>query len=486
MGLTVAPLLVPSSGLAARDAAFSATQMAWLSDWLVGRVPLWEAPLGAPLGHGTARADWVLAQALVGLPARLAGLAPERVWALTTVLGIVSSALAAGWLAQRLFGPGAPVLVAVAGAACGPAVVGHAQHANLVQHAPWLLAAGLAWSGRAGAAGLVAGLSLHAGVYTGLHALLAVVCVVLGRGRLRDDIRVAPGAALGLLTVLPVLWAYRVVATREGWSVDPAQNIAGTLDLARLLSPLGGAPLHSALFGLRAPSPDPALPGYGLAIVGLCGLWLMAIRRDTRGLVLLGAVAFVLALGPVLLWDGRPTGVPLPGLFLDLAWSGGLRGPARWVAVTHGVLALGAAAVVSRLPQRWGVALALGTVVMLWAETPRIPAVPIPAWPVALVQAVREAPGAALLDRPGRDACGEGRFAAALASGKSLVGGNYARYSPALADVNHRAARWPDSEAVSWLSSLGAVVVEHPPLRTSAPAGVDCARVEGHRVCALP
>lgn len=483
VGWTVAPLLVPGTGLSARDAAFSAVQMTWLADWVLGRVPLWDAPLGAPLGQGTARADWVLAQALLSVPGRLAGLAPERLWALATVFGIVSSALAAGCLAQRLFGPGAPVVVAAAGAACGPAVIGHAQHANLVQHAPWLCAVLLAWRGRAFAAGLLAALSFHAGVYTGLHAVVALGCVLVGRGQPRHDARALVGGALGGSTVLPVLLHYRSVATREGWTVEASQNLAETLDLARLLSPLGGAPLHSAIWGPRAPSPDPALPGYGLAILGLIGVVRLARRRDTHGLVLLGVVAFALALGPVLLWDGRPTGLPLPGALLDLAWSGGLRGPARWVAVAHGVLALGAAALAASLPGRWPWALAALVAGLLWAETPRVPAVPIPAWPESLVQAVAEAPGQALLDRPGRDRCGEGRFAAALASGKALVGGNYARYSPVLAEVNHRAARWPDDEVVQWLHALGAVVVEHPPFRGAVPSGVSCAAVDGHRVC---
>ncbi|MBM4365710.1 MAG: hypothetical protein FJ102_05805, partial [Deltaproteobacteria bacterium] len=90
VALATLPLWTTTS--AARDAAFSAAQMAWVQEALLGRVPLWEAPLGAPLGDGTTRADWVLVQALATMPSRGLGAGVELAWAHATVLGAIASA----------------------------------------------------------------------------------------------------------------------------------------------------------------------------------------------------------------------------------------------------------------------------------------------------------------------------------------------------------------------------------------------------------
>lgn len=479
------PLLVSDVAFPPRDAAFSAAQLVWIQDAMLRGKPLWEAPLGAPLGLGTTRADWVLVQALVTLPARLWTSQPERIWVFASVLGVVGTAFVLYRVARGLLGPGPHAALAAIAGSLGPAVVGHLQHANLVWHGLAVATGALVVAGHPVVAGLVAGLSFHAGVYTGLHAtaVLAVASVFSPGWGARARTALAFAVAGGSL--LPVWQKYHQAADRFGWSVDPAENLRETLDLARILAPLGGAPLHTAIFGPRPPLPDPTLPGFGIALFGLVGLAFVVRRRAWATVLGASVVGALLALGPQPVWQGRPIGLPAPALLLELIFPDLLRSPARWIVLLHLGLALGAAAFVARLPARWRALATAGLLLAWWAKSPSPHAAPRAAWPTAVVDAVRAAPPGPLLDRPGKDACGDGRFAVALATERALLGGNFARFSPALQGVNRQVYRWPGAEAVAWLRSLGgAVVVEHPPLRAPVE-GVSCEAVSSHRVCVV-
>ncbi len=493
VALAVLPVALASAALwtgvsAARDGAFSAAQMAWVQEALLGRVPLWEAPLGAPLGDGTTRADWVLAQALATMPAQLLGAGVELAWAHAAALGVIGSAAVIAWLASRLGARGPTLAVAALGGAWGPAVVGHAQHANLAWHAPWVLSGALAAGPWPWLGGLVAGLAFHAGVYTGLHAAFAIGVVVLTR--IATDRRVlfaVPGFLLGLVPAVPVYQRYAEAAEMYGYGVDPSENVRESLDLASFFAPLGGAPLHAELGFPAPPLADPALPGFALAVLGAIGLWLARRERAWWPVILGTLLAYFLALGPEPRWNGHPLGIPGPAALLDALTPTGLRSPARWVAVAHVGLALGAAGALSRLDgwRRWlASVLALA---LVFAETPGVPTRSPPAWPAALRAALDASPPGPFLDRAGKDDCGHARYAVAVETRRPLIGGNYARFSTALQTVNREIARWPSEATVRYLRGIGgAVVIEHPPLRGPLPTGIDCQVVAGHRVCVVP
>ncbi|MBM4391120.1 MAG: hypothetical protein FJ090_08365, partial [Deltaproteobacteria bacterium] len=182
---------------------------------------------------------------------------------------------------------------------------------------------------------------------------------------------------------------------------------------------------------------------------------------------------------------GHPLGVPGPAALLESLLPTGLRSPARWAAVAHAGLALGAAGALSRLGgwRRW-VACVLA-LALVYAETPRPRTRAVPTWPAELRAALDAAPPGPLLDRAGKDACGHARYAVAVETRRPLLGGNYARFSSVLQGVNQRLGFWPTQETVAYLQALGgAVVVEHPPLRPMPP-WVACQEVARHRVCVV-
>lgn len=480
------PMVVSGEVFGARDAAFSGMQMAWLQDVVLRGAHVWSAPLGAPLELGTTRADWVAVQALFTLPLRALGMGPERTWLAASVLGVVLTAAAVYEVSRRLTFEGPHNVVAGVLGALGPAVQSHLQHANLVWHVGWIVPAGLVRVNRPVLAGVATMLAFHAGVYTGIHAIAAVGVCWACQPSIRTLVRLVAGGVVVLPTLIPVWLKYRDAAARYGWEIDQAENLRETLDLSTAFGPLGGAPLHEAVWGAQAQVSDPVFPGFILGTLGIVGL--VRVARDPRWRpVVTGTImAAILALGPHLVWNGHPVGIPGPGIVMEWAWPGGLRSPARWIALAHVGLALGVAGLIATASptKRWVLtAFALGA---WWAETPTAATMVRPVWPAELVQALSVAPAGALLDKPGQDRCGHARFAVVLETGRPLLGGNFARFSKSLQTVNRILYRWPEAETQAFLSSLGgAVVVEHPPL-PFAPEGVACSLVAEHRLCTIP
>lgn len=494
--LVVAPALDPGAAFLQRDAGFSAVVVQHLQDALLGRVDWREAPLGYPIPHGTARADWMLGAAVVGLPLRV--LDPSRMYVLVAALGVGSTAVAAGWTARRLLGGGPHTWVAALVGGAGPVQVGHLGHANLVFHAPAVLAFGLALTRSPVAAGLAAGLGVHFGLYAGLHALLALVVGLAAAADARAALRGLAAAGLVLLTALPVAGLYREAEARWGAHLDPTEVREGSTTLADLVAPTPTAPLHAAL-GLvpdrpattarvDAPPLEPANAGYLVGALAVLGAWRLRRAREGRAAIGLVVAATALAFGP---WIDLGIG----GVYGPHALLGDhLRAPARWMAVAHlGVGLLAAAALAPWARTRLGVAGIGGVCVVGLLELPRpdlgrLAALEPPAEVSRLLAGVEAVPGP-LLERfaTGCDCAGSVRLRAALFHRRPVVGGEYARAFDALGRVNRLAAGWPRPETLALVRGAGVrVVLEHPPLRAPGPAGWDCTIDGQHRLCVDP
>ncbi len=458
--------VIRSNGFGEHDAAFSAAQMGWVQQVVVHGGALWDAPLGYPGTDGTTRADWVLVQALLTLPWRAAG--PEIAWSAATLLGLLMTALGAAFVGRRLLGDGPQLLPAILVLAVGPAVMPHLAHPNLLYTGIGLFAAGLAVGTRreAFAAGLLVAVAFHAGLYTGLRAAALVGAVLAARRDLRAIAAAALGFGLLVPTLVPVYRHY--AAAGSGQWVDAKENLDQSVDV-------------SQLWGADA---GPGLPGVVLTAIGLGGLWLRRRSAPWRWLALGAAACFLLALGSPLQFGGHPTGLSGPWILLDLLSGHRLRGPERWLVYVHLALALGAGAALLSVPSRWRWPAALALSAALVAESPHPHRSAAPRWTTALTEAAAALPGdAPLWNIPGHDDCAGGEYVAALALGRPLAGGTYARFDAALSEPNRLARTWPAPPAVAWAQKHGVLVVEHPPLRGEDPSGFTCVRAAGHRLC---
>jgi hypothetical protein len=482
------------------DTAFTLVSLLHLQDapaaWSAGR-------LGWGLPWGITHADWVAAEALIGLPLRQAGADALRMHSLLVLLGLFATAWAGHRVAVALLGPGPHTWIAGVAAGLGPIQLAHAPHVNLVWHAPVLLGplalgAGLdrdrpAWAALGGA--VVAG-AFHFGVYMGVQALAvaAVVALAARRGSPSTWLAAFAGfAALGI-TVAPVLAVYAEAAAAHGTWADPIEVRAESWDLAATLRPLGSLPAQGGKVWT-----DPVHPGYLVALLAIGALVGRAsVPARWPWTAVIGAIvaAGLLALGPELTWDGRGLGIPGPyALIDDLPGVSGLRAPVRWwwiVAAGLGLLAAaGLKAGLDRIGERWRGVVGLLAVLVALIEVPAAGVRPRSDVAVPRAYALLDStaiPGA-LYDEAAvveGASCGcrrQDALRAALLHGRPLVGGHYAREGKALEELDAQAARWPANRA--WLVENGVVaVLEHPPL--APDPGGSCEQADGHRLCTLP
>lgn len=501
-----------------RDAIFPLLALERIQDALLGRGDPWSIGLAWPAPGSVTQSDWLLGEAVLALPLRAIGLDPLLVGPVLALLGLFGTAWAVHRLAVLLLGPGPHTWVAGIAGGLSPTQLLHLQHVNLVHHELTVAAAALLGVGLAGrrpgvacAGGLLLACSAHFGAYLGIHTAvvggIVVAALALTRqGSARAWLAAAGGAALGGATLLPVAAAYVDVAVRFGTWFDLSNLRAESWDLARTLAPVPTIPLHADWLGVQGrPVVDPPNPGYVAAALAGLGLWGLRRGAGVRwawGAVLATAlVAGLLALGPELVWDGQPTGVPGPyRLFAALPGMRGIRSPARWLAVAFLALAL-PAGLGARLLLGWvrarvggvaaGVA-AAGLVGALLAETPQVQDEGRAA-DLVLEDVYRPldelAPGALLdlaLLSPRRDGCGEPlALRAAIFHGRALVGGMFARRIPELEGVYAVAQTWPSPDALELLAAIGVVaVIEHTP-SGDAPPGATCEWAGDHRLCRL-
>lgn len=501
------------------DALFSLVVLDRLQDALLGRGDWREAPLAWPVPHGSTQADWMLGQAVLGLPLRLVDVDALGQHPLLVFLGLLLTAWAFHRVASALLGPGPHTWVAGIVAGLNPMQGVHAQHLNLVFHG-WmglgalLLGAGLARArrGMAFAGALVLVLGGHFGLYLLGHQVLVGVVVAAGaflagfRDR-RAWAAVAVGGGLGLLTFVAPARMYLDVAGRYDAWVDADTLVRESWDLARTLALVRFAPLHEGLAALRGVeippgTLDPANPGY-LAL-GLAGIGALALRRVGRERWTWGVVgvtlvlALLLALGPDPTWNGRFLGVGGPYRLLALLpGASGLRAPARWLEVAFAALALLSAAGARVLlgTGRLRVSVVAGLLLAgIAAEIPRSEAQSrhLLDLPEIYQDLAGRPPGPvfdALMEQTATCTCTQGhRLVSTLVTGRPLAGGRgYARSLEALQTFHVQGTTWPRDPAVSLFRMTGVrYLLQHPPFAGDPPPDATCDLVDGHRLCLLP
>lgn len=491
-----------------RDAGFNLVALTHLQRVFTDGGDWRATPLGWPLANATALTDWMAGEALLGLPLRHLGTDPARVQTLLVLAGLSVSALAFQRLAAALLGEGPHTWIAGVLGGLGAVQLAHAQHVNLVHH-EWVALAALAlggglardrpaWAFAGGACALGAA---HFGAYIGMHACFVAGMVVVAAGAARVGSRrtwlaAAAGAAAAGLTVLPVAGLYHDFAAVHGIRTDRGELMRESWDPRVSFAPLSGSPLH-AFLGARGPGTgDPPNPGYLALILAGVGAWKWrdGARWTRFAVVGSGIGAALLALGPVVQWGG-PTSIPGPGALLDAFM---LRGPSRWLVVTHAAIGIFAAAGLRALvPPRFAAACGGLAVVVALMELPRTQAGRLAEIELEPAQAsigadpgVGAKPAVGALYENVTQRCahvGEKRLRAALFHGRPLLGGQYARSFPAIQELNRLAGSWPSPEALALFRAVGvAVTLEHPPLRALPAGDLDCTVTNQHRVCTLP
>jgi hypothetical protein len=480
--------------LLAADLEFTLAAMSQIQHGFPGAAML-EAPLSWPFPHGTTQSDWVLGQALLAAPAEWLGIDPLYQHNLVVLLGLWTTAVAVavvgGWLGLDRT---ARVFAGIVGG-IGPLQLVHAQHMNLVWHAPVVLGPAALYAGlirddrRIAAAGaVVAGLSWQLGVYLGMQATLGAAVLALLAVRARPSRGTGSIAAIAFVVavapMVPVLWTYAAAAGPPGAALPHGEVVLESWDVASSMwpRPVGAQPGHSTF--------DWPNPGYVAAIAGVAGL--VVLWRTGRGrwtpVLAVGIVASILALGPWLRVAGWTSPIPGPYLLIDVAVGGSLRAPGRFLAISAVCVGLVGGRALHGRP-----ILGVLAAVLALLETAPPHAVP---WDAAQLEpayaALDDVPPGPIFDDAVlgvRDCHARPRHALRAQSRhhRPLMGGIWARRLPPLAALQQALAAWPAPTAVARVLQAGAVaVLEHPPIRGEDPPGWTCSRPDGHRLCVAP
>lgn len=183
-------------------------------------------------------------------------------------------------------------------------------------------------AGRVVLAGIALFLAAFSGWYAGVGAFLVVTVILLvgweGLSRRALLTRLLPAFALGLALTLPFAAAVKSVAQAEDGLVD----IKNEDDLVRIRRTLGAADPRTFVAPLDFRSPDfaniEANPSDRVhtAYLGFVLVGLAATFGRRRALWIAAAGGVVVALGPVVVWDGMPLSVagralPLPYALIE-------------------------------------------------------------------------------------------------------------------------------------------------------------------------
>jgi hypothetical protein len=162
-------------------------------------------------------------------------------------------------------------------------------------------------------------------------------------------------AAGSVVVLTPFMLPYLRVSRQWGFTRSLMDNISGSAEPSSYLTVFPGNYLYGDLLSNFSYLvwPKPLFPGFLPIALALLGGW-VALRRDvqpslaragaSRAYLVVGAAAFVLSLGPFLIWRGHVTSVPLPYLAFYHLVPGyqAIRVPARlglWVGLVTSILA---------------------------------------------------------------------------------------------------------------------------------------------------
>jgi hypothetical protein len=201
--------------------------------------------------------------------------------------------------------------------------------------------------------------STYLGLYLATMALLRVCWaafvsrdLILGRELLTKLLCLGVGS---MIVLGPFVLPYVRVSQQWGYTRTLAENIASSAELTSYFSAGPNNYLYGHLLsGFPYFSwPKFLFPGFVPLALALLGAWGACRGRIPeawpstaigRAYVLLGATALLLSLGPVLIWRGHVTGIPLPYMILYDFVPGyrAMRVPARfglWVGLAIAILA---------------------------------------------------------------------------------------------------------------------------------------------------
>lgn len=413
------PLVTDPAGLvvgAPRSDVWNSLWGLWFVEQF-GPVPVHTNLLDHPSGGRLAVADPL--NAVLALPLT-ATLGPVAAYAAVVLGNLVSGGVFADRLGRAAGGSGW-----LAGTAwmLSPLTLSHLHNGSSeAMSVGWLPLACLtvvravetgSWAWR-GAAGLGLLLCAVSGWYAGVGAWLFVACVLAfgwGEATLQQRlVRLGPALALALAATLPWAAWVRGVALAEDGLVD----IKNAADLGRIRRTLGAAdprvfvtpgafrsPDFASLEGNPSDYVHTAYLGWSALALAAWATWRRVAPRRTTALWAAVVLGVVLALGPVLVWDGRPLalgargiGLPLPYLALEpLPGFGSLSLLYRLA----GIAVLGVVVLADRARPWWALLVAAELLVLSPGRgLPAVTAAPTAA-PFA---ALRDDPAGAVLDLP--------------------------------------------------------------------------------------
>ena len=494
------------------DAMFTALAAEHLQGVLLHGGDWTRGPFAWPIDGSVSQVDWLLGPALLGLPARLLGVAAIDSANVVVALGLLLTTLAWWAVARLLLGRGPHTWLAALAGGLHPLALTQAPYLNLVHRelvvlGPLLLGLGLHRRAPAIAfgGGALAALAGWFGFYQGAQALV-VTAIVLGAAGLarvgdrRAWLAASVGLGIGALTMLPVAVVYQQTATLQGVSPDLRSLAGEAWDLSHpLLLGRGSTPAATAPLGQGSGSAIALAAPWLLVLAGVGLRYLPGQRPRWAWLAILltGLVGAWLALGPTP--SGPLAPPPLYRLLMGVPGLSNLRAPSRWLVLPLGAIALlaalGARELVGLLTRRWPRA---GVVALLPPLLFCLGLRSLPGEPRAIVTpdpvyvALEGLPPGALVEVTNRGAsmacsCTLGqRFHAAMLHRRPLVGGVYARRLQSLVELDRALQGWPSPEVVALMRRIGAtVVIEHSLGPAPDPSVARCTQDERHRVCAL-
>lgn len=408
---------------------------AWGYDWVAASLARGELPtrtdaLAWPSGGALYFIDTVQAAVLAPLT-WLGGAA--LAYNAAMILGLAGSAFGAWLLARRVCGEGGPAALAAVVYGASPHLLGQAYNGISETVAGWgfplALWATLRLLDRPGlraalALGLVGAASALVSWYGGLFAAIGALVLAADRAvrSPREAARALPWAGLAagvaIVCVAPSLWAFRETLEAGDALVTRDMDFVTASLLQHNLTDV-----RAMVIPGRTPSPDlKALFGEDLVIIVYLGLValgaaILGALRGRRGeaapWIAVGAVFFVLSLGPYLYWgglhptyDGRRIPLPFLPLFDALPLLSRVSHPFRFVtglSLAAGVLgALGLAR--ATRPGRRQAALSAGlcAAALIEVATCSPASLPVPTSDARIPEASRALAGGggAVLDLP--------------------------------------------------------------------------------------
>lgn len=286
---------------------------AWILAWDVHALlhqptRIFQAPVFHPLPDTLALSENLLLPAALSAPFQWLG-GPVLAYNVVLLLSMILSGLGAQLLVRRVSGDRFAAFVGGAMFAVGAhrwIRLAHL-HAQVTVFLPLaLIAFDRFWAGRTRRRALVVGLmlalqalsSIYLGAVTALALASAALAGLFAGLKARELLRLAAGAALAALILLPVARPYMRMRSFQGveWSMADVATYATTLESyaaagTRLYGPIGQRHLDPERVQ------DTLFPGLTVLVLGLAGL-AVAPRRYRAVAVVASALAILISLGP--------------------------------------------------------------------------------------------------------------------------------------------------------------------------------------------